>query len=155
MLIKSRILPFALAAVLCLTGCASSATPTSDYSSVIKEEVGNFLLGKDLLRCNVGYAIGGEGCHREIELMVFSSQRIVKKFREMTPDSEIAQLVEKTVAAMEPMANSGFADVCSDENKGNVDAKQQCQDARIEVAGHKNFVLQDVWDSLDAWQPYF
>ena len=144
-----------LAVLITLTGCSAGSAATSDFSSVVKEEVGNFLLGKDLLSCNVGYAIGGEGCHRKIELMVYSSQRIVKKFKEMTPNSEVSQLVEKTIAALEPMANSGFAEACSDESKGNADAKQKCQDARIEVAGHQNFVLQDVWDSLDAWQPYF
>ncbi len=144
-----------LALVLVLTGCAAQSTPTENFSSVIKEEVGNFLLGKDLLSCNVGYAIGGQGCDREIELMVFSSQRIVKKFKEMTPNDEVSLLVQDTIASLEPVANSGYETACAAENNTNGEVSQQCQQARIKIAGDKQFVLQDVWDSLDAWQAYF
>ncbi len=141
--------------LITLTGCAAPSSPTSDYSSVVKEEVGNFIPGKDLLLCNMHYAIGGDDCNREIELMVFSSQRIIKKFKEMSPSGDISQLVGMTIRALEPVANSGFSLVCSAENKSDPAALELCRDARIKIAGPKDFVLQDVWDSLDAWQVYF
>lgn len=145
----------ALAILISLSGCAAQSTPTENFSSVVKEEVSNFLLGKDLLRCNVGYAIGGQGCDREIELMVFSSQRIVKKFKEMTPNEEVSQLVQDTITSLESVANSGYETACAAENNINGEVSKPCQQSRLKIAGDKQFVLQDVWDSLDAWQAYF
>ena len=87
--------------------------------------------------------------------MVFSSQRIIKKFKEMNPSGDISQLVGTAIRALEPIANSGFSLVCSAENKSDPAALELCRDARMKIAGPKDFVLQDDWESLDAWQVYF
>lgn len=142
-----------LAALVLLTGCSATPAPTSYFSKVIEEETGNFLLGKDLLACDVYYSTGRSGCTREIELMVFSAKRIVKKFGEMTPNSEVEGLVESTIKALEPVANSGFEVACAEENQNGV-VQQACIDARAKISG-KGFALKNVWDTLDAWQVYF
>lgn len=143
-----------VAVALSLSGC-SSGTSTESLAHVIKEESPYFMQGNELLSCNVHRAIGGDGCSRKIELMVFASQRIVKKLEVALPSSEIATLVKETIDAMRPLADSGLETSCTAGIQSGSPEDELCNQARIKIAGTKKFALQDVWDSLDAWQPYF
>lgn len=148
----SILLAFAVA--MSVSGC-SVGTSVETFAEVIKEESPNFLQGKDLLVCNVNRAIGGNDCSREIELMVFASQRIVKKLEGQAAPTEIASLVQETIQAMKPVADSGFETSCVPGLEAGSAQFDECTQARIKIAGDKQYALQDVWDSLDAWQPYF
>ena len=168
---------FALVAIVLVftTGCSSSSTsgsnsifPSStngdeEFASVIKEETGNFLSGADMMSCSMdlgfvpmfGWSESSSDCLRDIELMVFASQRIVNKFSAMTPSGELEPLVSVTIAALTPVANSNYESLCTVETVRDENQAVACTDARIQIQGDEDFVLKDVWDALDKWQPLF
>ena len=152
---KTQAIAIASTALVVLTGCSAATSSTSEFSSIVKVEVGNFIEGEDLLECNVSYAIGGDDCTTEIKQMVFASQRIINKFTELKPNDEVRQLVLETISALDSVANSGFETACTPQNEIKPGGYEQCRDARIRIAGGQRFYLQDVWSSLDSWQPYF
>lgn len=138
----------AIVAVSLLSGCSVSSE-TSEFSQVIKEELGSFISSKEMLSCNVF-----QQCAKEIKEMVFSSQRIIKKFEALTPSAEVGDLVQETILAMTPVAESGFESACAFQTSSGTGDEVQCRTARLKIAGDKDFALQDVWKVLDAWQVY-
>ncbi len=103
----------------------------------------------------VGWSDSTSACLRDIELMVFASQRIVNKFSAMNPSAELEPLVNATISALEPVANSNYENVCTVETVRDENLAVPCREARIQIQGDDRFVLKDVWEVLDKWQPLF
>ena len=138
------------------SGCASNAAQVSDFSTVIKTETPVFLSSTDLLLCTsdlIGVRYFGWGpkvskCHRDIELMVFAAERIVSKFEALLPPEPFANLVSETIRDLKPIGDSGFSENCT--TKGlRAGISVACSDSL------KRIGVDDAWQSLDAWQPYF
>lgn len=162
-------------AVILMTGCSSSspggessifppmASGDDEFAAVIEEETGNFISGADMLSCSIdlgsvtilGWSESSSNCLREIELMVFASQRIVKKFSSMTPGPDLKPLVEETIAALSPMATSNYENLCTVETVRDESQADACRNARQQIQGTEDLVLKKVWDALDKWQPLF
>lgn len=124
---------------LFVSGCGlTSTSPDEAFSSIIKEETSNFVSGEFLLKCIIteisSGGVNNPECERDTENMIFASQRIVKKFGELEASQELEPLVNKTLRVLSPLASTTYDDILS-------------------VLGDN--LLEEQWDILDLWQPYF
>lgn len=158
-----KVSSFSLGTLLVLTGCSFvSEDRDEEFSTIIQTETSNFLTGEELLTCTLEefdaeffdqWSGKPKECLRNKEMMVYSAQRIVRKFSEMSPTSELKPLVEESLEVLKPLANSNYEKVCEFEliKNGKTD---ECRKAEADIAGGPK-ALQGVWNVLDKWQPYF
>lgn len=170
---KRLLAPLAIAALL-IAGCgapsdqvaATSATPTptptvaptatpQEYASVIAEhEAGWREYEENIVDCALASVVG-EGVLDEIKAMTcrttsstvtMTANKAIKDFRALdTPPSGMAELVVRTLIALEALGATGADKACSVDRES-----QACDDA----ATLTNGAIRPVVSVLDAWKPY-
>lgn len=161
----NRIAAFLVCAslILSLSACATGQKPET-YAAIIKEETPNFVSGSDQLKCTVeislvptfGFSKVSSDCLRNIELMVYASQRVVKKFQALGEPSEakLKPLIYNTVQSLDLIGMSGFEKECTSESIRD-SIPEACSQAIKTINGGEDLVLDNAWKALNAWQVYF